>query len=599
MSESEPDPDPPHAPVTGTGTDAGSWADQYADTDAVVADGTTLLDVTGALPPIPPVPADRDPVATYYCKTLKKVAATPYDVVIVGGGAVGVAVLDRLLRTKGTRKLKVLVLEKGGFLLPEHVQNLDPHYQRLMMDAVARPWRAENTGGRSFDLAPQIPYLGGRAQFWSTWIPKPSKQQMPTWPDKVTQGLDPYWASARTYLGAVLPSAMGVQFTKLQPKLVERLDRDLDKTVFKPAIQERKYEVELASRDTTSTLGFRKFSPVPRLIAATRNHPEDVDIVTGCEVQEIRHVQDTTGAKLHRATELATSQGVLRLGENTKVVLANGIVEPTGLLQSSFADVLPDFTGTNLGGHVASWFSARVPRAAWPELASADDLQIGCLYLRGELTVEGKNRDFHIHLMVVSNPKPGSSEADLYRLIPDSFDQEFLKQLASKEHIGFMVHTLGEWRSDPKDLKGSRVTVDHDTTVLHFAPSATDLSVRTTMDKAAQKLVKEVLAKGHAGQIEYWRPSTGEEPGGWQESLPDTRLKDALVHESGTLWMGADPAQSVTDLDCRLHAVSNVYVGGAATFPTSGSWNPTLAAVALAQRLADHLLSSLDGGNHG
>ncbi|MEU6621617.1 GMC family oxidoreductase [Streptomyces litmocidini] len=587
-----PEPNPPHTAL--------SWADQNSESDAVVPDGTTLLDVTGELASIPPpVPADKDPMATYYCKTLRSVADKTYDVVIVGGGAVGVAVLDRLLHNKGKRALSVLVLEKGGFLLPEHVQNLDPRYQRLMMDAVARPWLAKNSGAHSFDLAPQIPYLGGRAQFWSTWIPQPTEAQMPTWPDKVKKEIAGYWNSARQYLGAVLPSAMGPQFTKLQPVLVKRLKDGLDKTVFNPDIQATGYEVELACRDTTSTLGFRKFSPVPRLIAATQNHPVHVDIVTGCEVQEIRHKKDTTGEKLHRATELATTQGVLKLGKDTKLVLANGIVEPTGLLQRSFADVLPDFTGTNLGGHVASWFSARVPRDAWPESKEGDELQIGCLYLRGQVTVESNKRDFHIHLMVVSNPKPGSSEADLYRLIPDSFDQEFLKQLASKDHIGFMVHTLGEWRSQPQDQKGSRVYVDHDTTVLDFAPSKTDLAVRTQMDLAAQDLVKKVLAKDHASKIEYWRPSTDGKPGEWQKDIPGTRLKDALVHESGTLWMGEDPKNSVTDLDCRLHTVSNVYVGGAATFPTSGSWNPTLAAVALAQRMADTLLPPANGGGNG
>lgn len=586
------EPKPPHDPDAS----ALSWADRNAESDAVVPEGTTLLDVAGTPVGIPPVPADKDPVATYYCKTLRNVAAKKYDVVIVGGGAVGVAVLDQLLKgRRSNKKVRVLVLEKGGFLLPEHVQNLDPRYQRLMMDAVARPWRAENKPGQNFDLAPQIPYLGGRAQFWSTWIPKPSKEQMPTWPEAVTKDIGGYWESAQKYLGAVLPSAMGKQFTKLQPELVGRLDADRNTTVFPKGIQEAKYEVELACRDTKSTLGFRKFSPVPRLIAATQSHPAEVDIVTGCEVQEILHVREATGAKLHRATELATTQGVLRLGKDTKLVLANGIVEPTGLLQRSFAGVLPDFAGTNLGGHVASWFSARVPREAWPKLEKADGLQIGCLYLRGQVALETGKRDFHIHLMVVSNPEPGQSEADLYRLIPDSFDQEFLKQLASDEHIGFMVHTLGEWRSSPKDVTGSRVHVDHDTTVVSFAPSANDLSVRAKMDEAAKQLVTNVLAKGHEAKIQYWHPSADGQPGGWKSEIPANRLKDALVHESGTLWMGSDSAHSVTDLNCRLHTVSNVYVGGAATFPTSGSWNPTLAAVALAQRLADHLLTKVSG----
>lgn len=42
-------------------------------------------------------------------------------------------------------------------------------------------------------------------------------------------------------------------------------------------------------------------------------------------------------------------------------------------------------------------------------------------------------------------------------------------------------------------------------------------------------------------------------------------------------------------LQGRLHAVDNVYIAGAAVFPTEGSWNPTLTMVAMGHRLARHL----------
>lgn len=60
-------------------------------------------------------------------------------------------------------------------------------------------------------------------------------------------------------------------------------------------------------------------------------------------------------------------------------------------------------------------------------------------------------------------------------------------------------------------------------------------------------------------------------------------------HHIGTARMGTDPAVSVVDPDCRVHGVDNLYVAGSAVFPTSSQANPTLTAIALALRLADHL----------
>lgn len=60
-------------------------------------------------------------------------------------------------------------------------------------------------------------------------------------------------------------------------------------------------------------------------------------------------------------------------------------------------------------------------------------------------------------------------------------------------------------------------------------------------------------------------------------------------HHIGTARMGTDPRCSVVDPDCRVHGVSNLFIAGAATFPTSSQANPTLTVVALALRLAAHI----------
>jgi hypothetical protein len=565
--------------------------------------GTTLLDVPeGPFESPTPVPADKDPLAKPFCRTLAEVGEREYGVVIVGGGAVGAALLEHLVRQKDRLRLpfRVLVLEKGGALLPEHVQNLDPAYRRLVREAVVWPWMLD-PDHQDYDLTPQIPHLGGRAQFWSTWIPRPSRRQLRDWPQEVVRELDGYWPSAEAFLGGVLPGQLGPEMVHLQRALRERLvARLFDLPHFHRDIQESGFEVRLAAGATLSRLGYRKFSPVPTLVALAAR--ADVDIVTGCEVTSIEHAELDGGGGRRRATVLHTAQGRLELGPQTELVLANGIVEATGLVLDSFAGVVSPDAGTNLAGHAASWFAARVPRAVWERDAAGErlrlaerGLQVGCLYLRGSVRdarLLPEERDFHIQLMAASNPSTCAARraavADLYRLIPDSFDPEFLRALSDDRHIGFLVHCLGEWRGRPGDGDGSRVTVDKEGwAVLRIAPSEVDLRLRGLMDQAAQELTRRVLADG--GLVEYWHPGREGLPGGWRTEPPAGRLKKLLLHESGTLWMGTDPATSVTAPSCRLHGTQNVWIGGAATFPGGGSWNPTLTAVAMAQRLADHL----------
>ena len=66
-------------------------------------------------------------------------------------------------------------------------------------------------------------------------------------------------------------------------------------------------------------------------------------------------------------------------------------------------------------------------------------------------------------------------------------------------------------------------------------------------------------------------------------------------HHIGTVRMGADPQSGVVDRNCQLWSTHGLFVAGAAIFPTSGFANPTLTAVALAFRLADHLISEVSG----
>ena len=64
-------------------------------------------------------------------------------------------------------------------------------------------------------------------------------------------------------------------------------------------------------------------------------------------------------------------------------------------------------------------------------------------------------------------------------------------------------------------------------------------------------------------------------------------------HIIGTCKMGNDPSTSVVDSECRSHDMSNLFIVGASTFPTSGTANPTLTVAALALRAAKTIYEEL------
>jgi choline dehydrogenase-like flavoprotein len=64
-------------------------------------------------------------------------------------------------------------------------------------------------------------------------------------------------------------------------------------------------------------------------------------------------------------------------------------------------------------------------------------------------------------------------------------------------------------------------------------------------------------------------------------------------HPMGGARMGNDPRVSVVDPDLKVHAVENLFIASAATFPAGGSSNPTFTLMALSLRLAEHLAMQL------
>ncbi|MDR5729125.1 MAG: GMC family oxidoreductase, partial [Terriglobia bacterium] len=89
------------------------------------------------------------------------------------------------------------------------------------------------------------------------------------------------------------------------------------------------------------------------------------------------------------------------------------------------------------------------------------------------------------------------------------------------------------------------------------------------------------------------------------EPQPELTLEDgyrSVTFDDSYHWMGGtrmatSAAEGVVDTDLKLFGVRNAYVCSASVYPTSGFANPVHTLLALAIRLADHLVVGLSCSN--
>jgi choline dehydrogenase-like flavoprotein len=70
-----------------------------------------------------------------------------------------------------------------------------------------------------------------------------------------------------------------------------------------------------------------------------------------------------------------------------------------------------------------------------------------------------------------------------------------------------------------------------------------------------------------------------------------------IIHELGTVRMGASPKTSALNKFCQAHDVKNVFVTDAACFVSNPDKNPTLTIMAISWRASEYLLDEAKKGN--
>ena len=142
-----------------------------------------------------------------------------------------------------------------------------------------------------------------------------------------------------------------------------------------------------------------------------------------------------------------------------------------------------------------------------------------------------------------------------------------------------------EYHSEQLPAADSRMVLTGATDRLGLPRLAIDLRF-SAADAAsvlrAHQALEGWLSRNALGRLDYYAPPEG------RAALVLTQAKHGN-HQIGTIRMGTGRATAVVDADCRSFDVPNLHVVSTAVLPTSGQANPTLTAVQLGLRLADHL----------
>lgn len=296
---------------------------------------------------------------------------------------------------------------------------------------------------------------------------------------------------------------------------------------------------------------------------------------------------------------------------NANVVIALGTIESARLVLNSFSG-LPrqDLVGKNLMAHLRSNVVIRIPRSSLPS-SLPQELQASALFMKGAHPMtDGSTGYFHLQITAAGlNNLNDDDHVELFMKVPDiDFFEDIIQ--ADDQHVVVTIRGIGEMQPDNAGSHVSSVSGSNQVRAT-LTPSSWDLELWTAMDRASDQVAK-VFANNKAFEVR--KPD-----GSWKKvnanvdlaaELPDTfrdfgtfpgepgprGRRDRLGtthHEAGTLRLGSNASDSVTDENCKLWGVENAYVAGPMVFPTIGSPNPMLTGTAFARRLASHLIHTM------
>lgn len=504
----------------------------------------------------------------------KRADARPFDVVVIGGGSFGPILAENVYFDDKTHSRRVLVLDAGPMVLPEHQQNLPVlggDIEKLVRDV---PWAADGKLG----FAGLRVMLGGRSTFFGGWSPqlldndKHTEMPRSRWPDSVVTELkDVYLPRAAQQLAVDETNdfIFGVLHEILRARLAAGIDAggvgeavpldDLDlhlKT--DPALSDAdrrllKLEAPLAVQSKSPRPGFfpfNKFSTVPLIVRCAREAQFEIekllaeDAILGKEAdfegddakKRYMVVPRMVVAKLDTAPgpdgELRVTKIRARrrepngnevpvdfeVAEGANVVIALGTIESARLVLDSFPNLPnPGLAGSNFMAHLRSNVVMRIPRSSLPPNLPSE-LQSSALFAKGAHPYEDGSGTGYFHLQITSAGLDNLADDDhveLFMKVPDiDFYEDLLE--ADDQHVVITIRGIGEMEPDNPASHVRRIAESRVRATI--VPSARDEELWAAMDAASDQVAR-VFADGKPFEIR-------KQDGSWKKVAFDANLQD-------------------------------------------------------------------------
>ncbi|MGZ8693962.1 MAG: GMC oxidoreductase [Gaiellaceae bacterium] len=515
-----------------------------------------------------------------------------YDVIIVGTGAGG-GTLARHLAPCGKR---ILLLERGDWL-PREPENwqaqdvfVDNRYvsEDTWYDAKGKPFQ------------PQIHYfVGGATKLYGAALYRLRAEDFgelqhhdgvsPAWPITYDE-LEPYYTLAEQLYevhGArgedpTEPPASGpypFPAVSHEPR-IQQLHDDLTAAGFQPFHAPCGIRLSEANLPYSACVRCRNCDGFPCVVHG-KSDAEVFGVRPALEHPNVALLTNARAVKLETSASgsrveavVVERDGATETYAGDVVVLACGAANTAKLLLVSATDEHPnglangsDQVGRNYMFHnsaaVLALSKDENPTVFQKTLGLNDFYFAGNAheYPLGNIQMVGKSQE-----PMFRGEKPGET-----KLAP-----HWTLERVARHAIDFWLSTEDLPRPD------NRVTVGRD--------GKLTLSYSSTNDVPKQELAKQLHSM--LGTLHMEKDHLFHRFAYMKNDIPVA----GVAHQAGTCRMGADPADSVVNPDCRAHEVDNLYVVDTSVFPSIGAVNPALTAMANSLRVGDHLLDRLGAG---
>jgi choline dehydrogenase-like flavoprotein len=506
------------------------------------------------------------------------------EVCIVGAGAAGIT----LAREFVPQEFRVCLLESGGLEFDQETQSL---------------YKGENTGQSYFPLdATRLRYFGGTTNHWNGWsrpldeIDFEARDWVPHsgWPFSKSH-LDPFYKRAQSIcqLGPYAYDVEHWEDSNERPRLSFAGDRVITKIFqFSPPTRFGEvYRDEITGADNVSTYLYANV----------------VEIETNDTAQTVTRLRGATfeGNKFWVSAKLF----ILATGgiENPRLLLLSNKVQSVGLGNQL------DLVGRFFMEHPHLVSGVIFPSNPGIPVTLYDFHTVNNVKIRGLLTLseEVLRREKLVNFSATLEPRrirlgyyykaPSRGVRSFRRVLgairqremPDDFWKHLSNVNADIDDVAIASYrkALNPYypvfrlynRTEQVPNPDSRVTLADERDRLGNNRLRLDWRL-SPIDKRSIRRAHEIIGEelGRAG-LGRFRVELDDDDSTWPPSL------EGGNHHMGTTRMHVDPKKGVVDKNCRVHGISNLFIAGSSVFPTAGYANPTIAIVALAVRLADHV----------